>query len=93
LCDAAEERCFGGFYFLQEAGAAEAAGGFEICRQGDMREVGAPAAAFRLAGHSGAAFCAKLLHEESMARARENVKIADVARGQRDPSLRGLRSG
>jgi hypothetical protein len=40
-----------------------------------MWEVDAPAAAFGLAGHGSAAFCTKLLHEESMARAGRNVKM------------------
>jgi hypothetical protein len=71
---AAGADCFSGFYFFEETGAAETTGGFESRWQGEMGKIGAPAAAFREAGHGGTAFDAEFLHGESMARGVGKVK-------------------
>jgi len=59
---AAGARGLSGFYFFEEAGAAEAAFGFDFGRHGDAREFETPTVAFWLAGHFGAAFGATGLH-------------------------------
>jgi hypothetical protein len=58
----------GGFYFFEEAGAAEAAGGFGFGGDWDhVGKLGAPATAFGLAGHGGIALGAASFHGEIMA--------------------------
>jgi len=53
---------FGGFCFLEQAGAAETTGGVQIGRQREVGEFGAPAVAFGMAIERRAAFGAELLH-------------------------------
>jgi len=64
---AAGTSCSGGFYFFEEARAAEAGSGLPIGRQREVRKVGAPAMALGVAGETGSALGALLLHGESMA--------------------------
>lgn len=71
---AAGGSCFGGFYFFQQASAAEAAGGLRIGRHRKVRKFEAPAAAFGLASHGRATFGAAGLHKESIALRRTQVK-------------------
>ena len=73
---AAGARCFGGFYFFEEAGAAEAAGGLQIRRHREMRELGAPAVTFGMAIEGRATLGALLLHTGSMTRVNGTGKVA-----------------
>jgi hypothetical protein len=66
----------GGFYFFQEAGAAEAAVGLCVGGHGKTQMIETPTTTFWLAGHGRAALGALGLHEESMARRDEGVKRA-----------------
>jgi hypothetical protein len=66
----------GGFDFLEEAVAAEAAGGFSIGggHGNNVRQFGAPAAFLLLAGHRCVALGAAGLHGEIMARSASRVQ-------------------
>ena len=89
---AAGERGFGGFYFFDKTRAAEATGRFEIGWQGNMRQFGAPAAAFGLAGHGGAAFGAVFLHGKSMPRRIGKVKQWKAVSDRRAAKAASLRA-
>ena len=90
ICDwmyAAGGRGAGGFYFFEETRAAEAAAGRGLSggHGDDMRQFGAPAAAFRLAGHRCVALGAAGFHGEIMARwaagvQRETIWCAERGR-------------
>ena len=73
---AAGGRCAGGFYFFEQTRAAQASVG---CGAGlghgnDVRQLGAPATAFLLAGHWRIALGAASFHQEIMGRRAPNVQ-------------------
>ena len=71
---AAGGRCAGGFYFFEQARAAQAAGRLPFRGHREMRQFGAPAAGLFLTGHGRIALSAAGFHKEIMARTRASVQ-------------------